>query len=81
MNAQTRTAYYTSENENERRGVNGWVVAPPDGLEPSTFGLTASANEAVSLIVRCSTELSSRPHILLVNGGSAGISHGGTVKF
>ena len=34
-------------------------VAPPDGLEPSTNGLTASAPGRVGLLrVRCSTTLS-----------------------
>ena len=36
-------------------GFGSKKVAPPDGLEPSTFGLTASAREAACLLIRCST--------------------------
>ena len=52
------------------------VVAPPDGLEPSTNGLTASAFKGAfnPLKARCSTELSSRPRTIgRVNGGPFGI--------
>jgi len=54
-------------------------MAPPDGLEPSTFGLTASAYGAVMprgpLLYRAELSSTSRN----VNGGSASNFFGGAV--